>query len=339
MVSSVNEQSSLHTSLSPSASRVILSKSNVAVIPATTHVFASSFSTLISASPKISPTSSSKELGIFSSVGKLFPTTDHKKQKTSAPPTTNAPRTKEPSKEKVTTDTPETDEPKIKEPTTEEIKTGVYSNYLVLLLFTSMFFFSALILFDFLFLVVIIIIIIIIITTIIFIIVWIVFHFYLFVFQFFSCYISGSFLLWSFILLSWVIYCLLDLFRKSICYKLNFVNTMCIKIFYLMSELIVELRVKTEWNDQLKEKSSAAFKKLSQEFGEEVRSCAFIEMSSITPIYSCTGWLMYLFIDWCNHFLVCVYIVSIYLSVYFLINSSIYFRSRSYILRTTTLSP
>lgn len=129
------------------------------------------------------------------------------------------------------------------------------------------------------------------------------------------------------------------LFRKSICYKLNFVYTMCIKIFYLMSELIVELRVKTEWNDELKEKSSAAFKKLSQEFGEEVRSCAFIEMSSITPIYSCTGWLMYLFIDWCNHFLVCVYIVSIYLSVYFLINSSIYFRSKSYILRTTTLSP
>lgn len=81
---------------------------------------------------------------------------------------------------------------------------------------------------------------------------------------------------------------------------------MCIKIFYLMSELIVELRVKTEWNDELKEKSSAAFKKLSLEFGKEVRSCAFIEMSSITPIYYCTGWLMYLFIDWCNHFLVCV---------------------------------
>ena len=143
MVSSVNEQSSLHTSLSPSASRVILSKTNVAVIPTTTHVFASSFSTLISASPKISPTSSSKELGISSSVGKLFPTTDNKKQKTSAPPTTNAPRTKEPSKEKVTTDSPETDEPKTKEPTTEEIKTGVYSNYLVLLLFTSMFFFCS----------------------------------------------------------------------------------------------------------------------------------------------------------------------------------------------------
>ena len=56
-----------------------------------------------------------------------------------------------------------------------------------------------------------------------------------------------------------------------------------------MSELIVELRVKTEWNDELKEKSSAAFKKLSLEFGKEVRSCAFIEISSITPIYSCTG--------------------------------------------------
>ena len=56
-----------------------------------------------------------------------------------------------------------------------------------------------------------------------------------------------------------------------------------------MSELIVELRVKTEWNDELKEKSSAAFKKLSLEFGKEVRSCAFIEMSSITPIYYCTG--------------------------------------------------
>ena len=69
----------------------------------------------------------------------------------------------------------------------------------------------------------------------------------------------------------------------------NFVYTMCIKIFYLMSELIVELRVKTEWNDELKEKSSAAFKKLSLEFGKEVRSCAFIEMSSITPIYYCTG--------------------------------------------------
>ena len=37
-----------------------------------------------------------------------------------------------------------------------------------------------------------------------------------------------------------------------------------------MSELIVELRVKTEWNDELKEKSSAAFKKLSLEFGKEV---------------------------------------------------------------------
>ena len=98
---------------------------------------------------------------------------------------------------------------------------------------------------------------------------------------------------------------------------------MCIKIFYLMSELIVELRVKTEWNDELKEKSSAAFKKLSLEIGKEVVH----------------GWLMYLFNDWCNHFLVCVYIVSIYLSVYFLINSSIYFRSSSYILRMTTLSP
>ena len=63
---------------------------------------------------------------------------------------------------------------------------------------------------------------------------------------------------------------------------------MCIKISYLMSELIVELRVKTEWNDELKEKSSSAFKKLSLEFVKEVRSCAFIEISSITPIYSCS---------------------------------------------------
>ena len=55
-----------------------------------------------------------------------------------------------------------------------------------------------------------------------------------------------------------------------------------------MSELIVELRVKTEWNDELKEKSSSAFKKLSLEFVEEVRSCAFIEISSMTPIYSCS---------------------------------------------------
>ena len=185
MVSSVNEQSSLHTSLSPSASRVILSKTNVAVIPTTTHVFASSFSTLISASQKISPTSSSKELGISFSVGKLFPTTDHEKQRTSAPPTTNTPRTKEPSTEKLTTDSPETDKPKIKEPTTEEIETGVYSNYLLLLLFTSMFFFSALILLDCLLLVVIIIIIIIIITTIILIIVWICLSFLSFCFSIF----------------------------------------------------------------------------------------------------------------------------------------------------------
>ena len=55
-----------------------------------------------------------------------------------------------------------------------------------------------------------------------------------------------------------------------------------------MSELIVELRVKTEWNDELKEKSSSAFKKLSLEFVKEVRSCAIIEISSITPIYSCS---------------------------------------------------
>ena len=61
---------------------------------------------------------------------------------------------------------------------------------------------------------------------------------------------------------------------------------MCIKISYLMSELIVELRVKTEWNDELKEKSSSAFKKLSLQFGKEVRPCAFIKISSITPIYS-----------------------------------------------------
>ena len=128
----------LHTSLSPSASRVILSDPNVAV----THVFASSFSTMISASQKISPSSSSKELGISSSVGKLFPTTDHKNQKTSAPPTTVEPRTKEPSTEKVKTDSPETDEPKTKEPTIEEIKTGVCFIYLALLFFTSMFFCS-----------------------------------------------------------------------------------------------------------------------------------------------------------------------------------------------------
>ena len=139
----------LHTSLSPSASRVILSDPNVAFIPTATHVFASSFSTMISASQKISPSSSSKELGISSSVRKLFPTTDHKNQNTSAPPTTVEPRTKESSTEKMTTDSPETDEPKTKEPTTEEIKTGVCFIYLVLLFFTFMF--SALILLDCLF--------------------------------------------------------------------------------------------------------------------------------------------------------------------------------------------
>ena len=151
MVPSINEQSSLHTTHFPksSASRVILSDTNVAVIPTATHVFASSFSTMISASQKISPSSSSKELGISSSVGKLFPTTDHKNQNTSAPPTTVEPRTKESSTEKMTTDSPETDEPKTKEPTTEEIKTGVCFIYLVLLFFTFMF--SALILLDCLF--------------------------------------------------------------------------------------------------------------------------------------------------------------------------------------------
>ena len=124
-------------------------------------------------------------------------------------------------------------------------------------------------------------------TTIILILVYI-FLSFLFFFSFCFGYISGSFLLWSFILLFGVIDCLLDLFPNSICYKVNFVFTMCIKICYLISELIVELRVKTEWNDELNEKTSAAFKKLSLEFGKVVRSSAFIEMSSITPIYSCT---------------------------------------------------
>lgn len=44
----------------------------------------------------------------------------------------------------------------------------------------------------------------------------------------------------------------------------------CIKVHYFITELIMELHVDMTWNDELNDKSSAAFKDLSREFEKEV---------------------------------------------------------------------